>query len=55
MARQKKSSASLNTFGPGAQALFHILLGLFALLCVVPFLFVIIIAFSSEESIRQIG
>ena len=55
MAKAKRQSATLNTFGPGAQALFHILLGLFALLCVVPFLFVIIISFSSEESIRQIG
>ena len=55
MVREKRRSATLNTFGPGAQALFHILLGLFALACVVPFLFVIIISFSSEESIRQIG
>ena len=55
MAREKQQSATLNTFGPGAQAMFHILLGLFALVCVVPFLFVVIISFSSEESIRQIG
>ena len=30
-------------------------LGLFSLLCIIPFIFVIIISFSSEESIRQIG
>jgi len=55
MAKAGKQSATLNTFGPGAQAAFHICLGLFALLCIVPFLFVIIISFTSEDSIRQIG
>ena len=52
---ERRQSAGLNTFGPGAQALFHTCLGLFALLCIVPFLFVIIISFTSEDSIRQIG
>ena len=51
----KPSTASLNRFGPGTQAVFHCVLGLFALLCIVPFIFVIIISFTSEESIRQIG
>ena len=55
MAKQRQTSATLNSFGPGAQALFHIVLGLFALLCIVPFIFVIIISFTSEDSIRQIG
>ncbi len=48
-------TASLNRFGKGTQAGFHIVLGIFALLCIIPFLFVIIISFTSEESIRQIG
>ena len=55
MQKTKRQSATLNSFGPGAQALFHIVLGLFALMCIVPFLFVIIISFTSEDSIRQIG
>ena len=55
MAKKKRTSATLNDFGPGAQALFHIMLGLFALFCIVPFLFVVIISFTSEDSIRQIG
>ena len=54
-ARHRGKSASLNSFGPGAQVLFHALLALFSLLCIVPFLFVIIISFTSEDSIRQIG
>ena len=55
MRKSKGQSATLNTFGPGAQAAFHAVLGLFALLCIVPFVFVIIISFTSEDSIRQIG
>ena len=51
----KAGSFSLNRFGTGTQSVFHIVLGLFALLCIIPFIFVIIIAFSSEESIRQVG
>ena len=54
-ARHRGKSASLNSFGSGAQVLFHALLALFSLLCIVPFLFVIIISFTSEDSIRQIG
>lgn len=52
---KKKSHPSLNRFGPGTQAVFHITLGLFSLLCILPFIFVIIISFTSEDSIRQIG
>ncbi len=55
MDKAQKRHAGLNTFGPGAQAVFHICLGLFALLCIIPFVFVIIISFTSEDSIRQIG
>ena len=55
MDKAQKRYAGLNTFGPGAQAVFHICLGLFALLCIIPFVFVIIISFTSEDSIRQIG
>ncbi len=55
MNKPQRNQAALNAFGPGAQTLFHIVLGLFALMCIVPFLFVIIISFTSEDSIRQIG
>ena len=51
----RRHHARLNSFSPGVEAAFHIILGLFAACCIVPFLFVIIISFSSEESIRQIG
>lgn len=55
MNKPQRQQVVLNAFGPGAQALFHTVLGLFALACIVPFLFVIIISFTSEDSIRQIG
>ena len=55
MNKPQRNQAPLNAFGPGAQVLFHVVLGLFALMCIVPFLFVIIISFTSEDSIRQIG
>ena len=53
--KMKAGSFSLNRFGTGTQAIFHTVLGLFSLMCIIPFIFVIIIAFSSEESIRQVG
>lgn len=33
----------------------HVILALFSLCCIIPFIFVVIISFSSEESIRTIG
>ena len=48
-------SFRLNQISRRAEAGFHLILGLFALACIIPFVFVIIISFSSEESIRRIG
>lgn len=38
-----------------AEVIFHIILAAFAIICIIPFVFVIIISFSSEDSIRQVG
>lgn len=38
-----------------AEAAIHIIIGIFSLLCIIPFIFTIIISFSGEESIREIG
>lgn len=51
----KKKNLRLNSVSRGAEAVIYIILGLFSLCCIIPFIFVIIISFSSEESIRQIG
>ncbi len=51
----KKKTLRLNSVSRGAETVIYIILGLFSLCCIIPFVFVIIIAFSSEASIRQIG
>ena len=51
----KKKSLRLNSVSTGTEIVIHIILGLFCLCCIIPFIFVIIISFSSEASIRQIG
>ena len=51
----RRHTNRLNNISAGAESLFHITLGLFALFCIIPFVFVIIISFTSEDSIRQIG
>ncbi len=45
----------LNALSLPAELSFHVILILVSLICIVPFIFVVIISFSSEESIRQIG
>ena len=50
-----KNNHRLNQVSVGTEAIFHVIIGLFAICCIIPFVFVIIISFSSEESIRRIG
>jgi ABC-type sugar transport system, permease component len=45
----------LNSFGTLTETAFHLILALFSLACIIPFIFVVIISFTSEDSIRQIG
>ena len=52
---KNKKNLRLTSVSAGAETVMHIILGLFALCCIIPFIFVIIISFSSEESIRTIG
>lgn len=53
--RNKKNSRRLDAISKPAEVIIHIILILFCLLCIVPFIFVVIISFTSEESIRAIG
>lgn len=46
---------NLNAVSIPTEIIINIIIGLFCLACIVPFIFVIIIAFTSEESIRAIG
>lgn len=52
---EKKKNLRLNSVSVGTEALFHVIIGLFSIACIIPFIFVIIISFSSEDSIREIG
>ena len=55
LTRRAGHSFRLNQISRRAEFCFHVILGLFALACIIPFIFVIIISFSSEDSIRTIG
>jgi len=51
----RKVNSRLNAVSIPAEIIMKIILGLFCLFCVVPFIFVAIISFTSESSIREIG
>ncbi|MCL1987125.1 MAG: carbohydrate ABC transporter permease [Firmicutes bacterium] len=45
----------VNSISFGAELVMHIILGGFALACVIPFIFIIIISFSSADSLAEVG
>ena len=51
----RRTGTRLNKVSIPAEIMIYITIGLFCVICVIPFVFVAIISFSSEESIRQIG
>ena len=51
----KQKNHRLNSVSAGSEAVMYVVLALFSLCCIIPFIFVVIISFSSEESIRTIG
>ena len=51
----KQKNHCLNSVSAGTEAVMNVVLALFSLCCIIPFIFVVIISFSSEESIRTIG
>ncbi len=51
----KKKKRGLNSVSIPAEIIINIIFVLFCALCIIPFIFVVIISFSSTESIRQIG
>ena len=50
-----KKNHRLNQVSVGTEAVFHVIIGLFAICCIIPFVFVIIISLTAESSIREIG
>lgn len=51
----KKNKRPVNAVSRPAEAVIHIIMILFCLACIIPFVFVVIISFSSQESIRELG
>ena len=51
----KQKNHRLNSVSAGTEAVMNVVLALFSLCCIIPFIFVVIISFSSEEPIRTIG
>ena len=51
----KQKNHRLNSVSAGTEAVMNVILAAFSLCCIIPFIFVVIISFSSEESIRTIG
>ena len=51
----KKRKRRINAVSVPAETVIHIIMILFCLFCIIPSVFVVIISFTSEESIRQIG
>ncbi|MCL2425219.1 MAG: carbohydrate ABC transporter permease [Oscillospiraceae bacterium] len=53
MAKRKKFR--MNKVSYASETIFHVIIAAFALMCIIPFIFIIIIAFSSAESLRTVG
>lgn len=51
----KQKNHRLNSVSAGTETLMNVILAAFSLCCIIPFIFVVIISFSSEDSIRTIG
>ena len=45
----------INAVSRPVECVFHLIMLLFCLACIIPFIFVIVISFSSQDSIREIG
>lgn len=51
----KSKKRSVNAVSRPAEAVMHLIMAVFCLACVIPFVFVVIISFSSQDSIRELG
>lgn len=50
-----KTKRKINAVSRPVEFLFHVIMAAFCLACILPFVFVVIISFTSQESIRAIG
>lgn len=52
---KRKKASRLNKVSIPAEIIMNIIIAIFSLICIIPFVFVIIITFTSQESLREIG
>ena len=55
MKSRVKKKRPINAISVPVEVLFHVIMTIFCLACIIPFVFVVIISFSSKDSIREIG
>lgn len=57
MAKKKKhiTAVDIRKFGPGANLFFNIFIGIFAISCVIPFIFIIILSLTKESDMTLYG
>ena len=55
MKKKKVTSVNVRSFNPTANLIFNIVIAIFAISCVVPFFFVIMISLTSEGSLAANG
>ncbi len=55
MKKKKVYNVQVRSFSPGVNLLFNILIALFAISCVIPFIFVVIISLTNEQSLAANG
>lgn len=53
--KKKVEKVNVRTFDRKTNAIFNILIGLFAISCIIPFIFVIIISFTDESYLINHG
>ncbi|MDR0821097.1 MAG: carbohydrate ABC transporter permease [Oscillospiraceae bacterium] len=53
--KQKPSKNRLTSVSLGTEVIFHIIIAAFSLACIIPFIFVVIISFTSEDAIKANG
>lgn len=51
----KRKKYRINKVSVVSESLFHLIVGGFALMCIIPFVFIVIISFTSSESLRTVG
>ena len=53
--KEKVSKVEIRSFSPTVNIIFNIVIALFAISCVLPFIFVVMISLTEEHSLAELG